>query len=95
MDKAIIHGFDFPLGACGVLWDEHRFHELIELVQVQVRETRPDNRSLGNTAVGGIPVPVFQVSGLKKRFDQVYEAFVVNVLPQNGVKCAKLSPSAN
>ena len=84
MKKGFIGRVDFPLEAFGVLGDQRRFDVRIELIQVQIGQQWPNDRSLGNSAVRGIPTPIFQVSGFEKLPDQTNEPFIMNLLPKNG-----------
>src|SRR5262249_48023482 len=72
-----------PENSLGVLWDEYPFDELIELVQVDIREQRTGDPALRCPAERGSEIPLFEVSGLEQVLNQRQEAAVVDLLAED------------
>src|SRR4051794_9364401 len=66
-----------------VLGDERPLDELVQPVEVDIREQWAGDPPLRRTAQGGSIVPLFEVSGLEQVLDQDQEAVVAELLAKD------------
>ena len=74
----------YPAGAPGIFRDENCLSELVQPVQVNVRQDRGNDTALRSTGKRRVPYPVLQVPGPEHSLDQTQEPVIVNVLRQYG-----------
>ena len=94
---------DCPLGPAVVRGEERRLDELVQPVEVDVRQEGLTTPPLRRAAQRRVEPPVLQISGLEQVLDQPQEAVVVDLLAQDRqqdlmvqtVEACAMSPSMN
>src|SRR5258708_5134051 len=66
--------------AFGVLWHEHRFHERVQLVEIDIGENWTEDTSLWTSTERCMITPLFQISSRQQCCDEAKKAAIMNLL---------------
>jgi hypothetical protein len=64
-------------------WEQDRFNELVETVQVDITEDGADHPPLGYPAEGGMEAPILEIPSLQELRNQPEEPLIMEVLLEN------------